>query len=75
MSQARDEMAALRKKIMMGEPPYEIDPFLQTKIRKSGTRGLEELRDIGNYSAGAEAAILALEASLQIVDHLLERMR
>lgn len=76
MSQERDDMVALRNRLLLGEPPYEIDAFLQTKVRKKGgAPGLEELRDIGNYDAGAGANILALEACLQIIDHLLGRMK
>ncbi len=76
MNKDRADMVALRDRLLLGDPPYEIDPFLQTKIRKSGAPGLEELRDIGNYDAGAAANILALDACLQIIDHiLLERIK
>jgi len=75
MSTERDDMLALRSRLMVGDPPYEIDPFLQTKVRKSGAPGFEELRDIGNYDAGASANILALDACIQIIDHLLGRIK
>ena len=75
VSKERDDMVALRSRLMLGDPPYEIDPYLQTKVRKSGVPGFEELRDIGNYDAGAAANILALDACIQIIDHLLERIK
>ena len=78
MSQHRDEMLALRKKIMMGDPPYEVEkagPLAGKKIRKTGSPGLQELREIGNYGAGAGGTVIALEAILQVVEHLLERLK
>jgi hypothetical protein len=75
MSTKRDEMVALRKRLMVGEPPYEIEPVMGRKVRKTGTKGLDELKDIGNYDAGADGTVLALETCLHIIDHILERLK
>jgi hypothetical protein len=75
MSQQRDELIALRKRLMMGDPPYEIEPVLGRKVRKTGTPGFHELQEIGNYGAGASGTVLTMDAIIQILDHLLGRVK
>jgi hypothetical protein len=69
----RDEILALRKQLLMGNPPYEIEPVFGKKTRKEGAAGIEELRQVGEYHPAAPAGLLALETCLRIIEHLLEK--
>lgn len=70
----KEEMLDLRDRIIRGDPPYEVDQ-MGNRRRHSGTAGLDELKAVGDFGAGAASARLALGAVLQLVDHVLERMR
>lgn len=69
----REELVELRKKLMKGSPPYTTDPVLGNKSRKGGVAGLEERKAIGAFDPNSSGVILALEAIMQITDHLLEK--
>jgi hypothetical protein len=72
----RDEMVELRRRLIRGDPPYEeVDLMGRPKRDKSGVPGLDELKAMGDYGAGASGIRLALETELRIIDHLLEKMR
>ena len=72
----REEMIDLRKRLLRGDPPYEErDVMGRPKREKGGVPGLDELKAMGDYGAGASGIRLALEAQLQIIEHLLERLR
>lgn len=75
MSDRRDELAALRKRLIMGDPPYVIDEVMQTKKRHGGAPGLDELKAIGDYAPGAASLRLLFESQIAFIDHMLERTR
>lgn len=70
----RAELVALRDRIIMGHPAYTRD-VMGNRRRETGTRGLEELKAIGDYSPTASGVILSLESTLLVVEHLLERAK
>lgn len=71
----REELMELRSSLLLGNPPYEIDPVTGARKRKSGTPGLEERRTMGDYDTNASGIRVALEACLQLTDCLLDRMK
>lgn len=72
----RDEMVELRKTLLLGSPHYkEVDLMGRPKREKGGVPGIHELQAMGDYGAGASGIRLALESVVQILDHMLERMR
>lgn len=75
MSERRDKLLALRKKIIVGNPPFEVDEVMGTHRRREGAAGLEELRAIGDYFPGAQTQRMNLEILLEIVEDLLERAK
>lgn len=70
----RDELLVLREKLLMGDPPYEENQF-GDKVRKGGTPGLRERKTMGGYDVNASGVALALQACLELTQHLLDRMR
>ena len=71
----REQLVKLRERLIMGDPPYKKDEVMGTLRRDIGTPGLDELKAVGSYAPGASSIIMSLETSLQLVEHLLERMR
>lgn len=76
MSERRDRLVALRKRVLMGDPPYKVDPLMKTKRREFGGKpGLEELVDIGDYGPGAASQRLTMELIRDILDDMIERTK
>lgn len=71
----REEMVDLRSRLLMGDPPYTVDQMSNMRREKGGVRGLDELKKLGDYNPDTATLRLALETSLKLIDHLLERMR
>lgn len=71
----REEMILLRKHLIMGNPPYTTDAIGNLKREKGGTPGLHERQHLGDHDPNASGVRLALETHLNLIDHLLERMR
>lgn len=71
----RDEMVELRKRLMMGEPPYTVDPMGNLRREKGGLPGLNERKRAGDHDPNASGVRLALETLLALIDHWLERMK
>jgi hypothetical protein len=71
----RDEMLQLRDQLIRGNPPYWVDDMNNLRRERGGTRGIEELKAIGDHNPDSASIRLALETCLRLVDHLLERMR
>lgn len=70
----REEMVELRKRLIVGEPPYERDP-MGSLIRKTGSVGLDELRVLSDYGPGAAAIRTLFEAQIMLLDHLLPPLK
>jgi hypothetical protein len=70
----REELLALRNKLIVGDPPFTRDPTGRM-ARSDGIAGLEERRALGDYDANAAGIRLALEACLKLAQHLLDRMK
>jgi hypothetical protein len=70
----KDEMVAMRDRIIRGIPPYRVDDMGNLR-RDGGTPGLQELKKVGDHNPDSAVIRLTLESCLQLVDHLLERMR
>ena len=72
-SKKRDDMVAIRKRLLMGDPPYTVDPVMQTKKRSGGNPGLEELNAVGDYAPGAASLRLTIDSLIRLIDVFLER--
>ena len=76
MSQFRDKLVAAREKLLMGDPPYELDKLWNKPRRSFGQKmGLHELRHIGDSFPGSASQVLALEVQLEVLEALLERYK
>lgn len=76
MSERRDRLVALRKRLIMGDPAYEIDPVLGNKKRPWGTKpGIEELTEIGDYAPGAASLRMTMETLRDLIDDMLDRVK
>ena len=71
----RDELVALRDRLVRGDPPYELDDMGNMRRGRGGVRGVNELIRMGDHNPDAAVIRMALETCLQLTDHLLERMR
>jgi hypothetical protein len=71
----REELVALRTLLMRGTPPYTKNALGALERKSGGIPGIEERRAMGQYDTNASGVLLALEASLMMVDHILERTK
>lgn len=71
----KEEMVLLRRRLVLGEPPYTTDAIGNLKREKGGIAGLHERQKLGDHDPNASGVRLALETQLVLIDHLLERMR
>lgn len=70
----KEELAQIRQRLLLGEPPYTKDP-MGNLVRSTGVAGLHERQQRGDHDANASGVRLALETHLQVLEHLIERMR
>lgn len=70
----RDQLLALRDKLLNGDPPYVRDGIGKPS-RRSGNRGLVEQRALGDYDTSASFLRLVGETVLSLIDERLSRMR
>ena len=71
----RDELLALRDKILSGDPPFTEKDVFGKPSRKTGTPGLLERRAAGDYDTNASGVRIALEAVVALIQDRLDHMR
>lgn len=71
----RQEVIELRKRLIVGEPPYTKDTTGNLVRDRGGFAGIEERRIMGDYSPDATAIRVLIETCLLLIDDKLERMR
>ena len=71
----KEELVAIRRRLVLGDPPCTKDGMGNLIRERGGTPGLHERQALGDHDPNASGVRLALETSLLLVDHLLERMR
>lgn len=71
----REELLEVRKRLMLGDPPYTRDTMGNLRREKGGLPGLLERQALGDHDPNASGVRLALDTTLMLIDHLLEKMR
>lgn len=71
----REELLQLRDQLIRGNPPYWVDDMKNLRRERGGTRGIDELKMLGDHNPDSASLRMALDTCLKLVDHLLERMR
>lgn len=74
MSRKRDRLVALRKRLIVGEPPFQRDQIGSFK-RAEGVPGIEERKAIGNFHPDAAGLLLVMETLAELLDTFLETAR
>lgn len=70
----KEELLAIRKRLIMGDPPYEKDDMGNLR-RRGGVAGLHERKSLGDHDPNASGVRLALETLLALIDDRLEKAR
>lgn len=69
----REELVQWQRNLLLGIPPYSKN-VLGELLRNSGTPGIHERRQMGNFDANASGVLLALEGCLAVCQHALDNL-